>query len=329
MEIRRLHPNRNQLLGSDDLEAHRVAKADEMVGRCRRKPKASVKIELLVRRYFVRSAEIDDVLRPSTLRKGAGVFNPGIPRRSQLPVEIDAALPGSVSLQAPVCRSLRRPRDREHSRHRPVLRQSPRPRQLHHWIVAMARDRVRSRRKADRWNERHIKSLDRPQLLFETEAHITETRGRASPRRKIPVVIRNHVTKLGLPGNTKSNRRLGKIVGLLASSARLLETVLKLQAPARNYNARTRDLWPVSGDRAHRITAARRLLGQAGDGSSDHHNDQNAKMTKHPENSNWERLEPSIIAAQVACDRFLEFLHISRMIPAAISDGIVSVSKPC
>ena len=79
--------------------------------------------------------------------------------------------------------------------------------------------------------------------------------------------------------------------------------------------------------RARRITAARRLLRQAGDRSSDHHNDQNAEMTKHPENSNRERLEP--ISAQVACGCFREFLHISRMIPAAISDGIVSVSKPC
>src|SRR5271170_1328257 len=86
---------------SKRLETDGITEADRMTRDRRGKTEVAMKIQLLVRRNLVGRAEIDDVLRSSALRKCAGVFDIGVPRRSKLPIEVHAGLPGQVSLRAP------------------------------------------------------------------------------------------------------------------------------------------------------------------------------------------------------------------------------------
>ena len=60
-----------------------------------------MKIELLVRRRFVGRAEVDDVLRTAALRKGAGVFDVGVPGRRELTIKVDTCLAGQIAACAP------------------------------------------------------------------------------------------------------------------------------------------------------------------------------------------------------------------------------------
>ena len=74
-----------------------------MIGNSRRKAETKVTIELLMRRNLVRRTEIDLMLWTAALWECAGVFDVGIPRLRQLPVEVHAGLPGEIT-PWPLCR---------------------------------------------------------------------------------------------------------------------------------------------------------------------------------------------------------------------------------
>jgi hypothetical protein len=118
--------------GSNHLEAYRIAKADRVIGRCGRKTKAAMKVELLMRRRLVCRAEIDHVLGTAALGKGAGIFDVGVPGRRKLSVKIRTGLARQISPG-----SVRWPHQGEHSGSRPVFYQSTRPGQLDGRIIAM------------------------------------------------------------------------------------------------------------------------------------------------------------------------------------------------
>ena len=102
------------------------------MGRCGRKTKAAMKVQLLLRRRLVGRAEINHMLRTAALGERAGIFDVGVPGRRKLPVKIQTGLDRQISP-----RSLGWPHKGEHAGSRPVLCQRTRPGQLDGRIITM------------------------------------------------------------------------------------------------------------------------------------------------------------------------------------------------
>jgi hypothetical protein len=83
-----LHRRMGPSPGSKNLEAHRIANSDRVIGYCCRQTEIAIKIELLMRRNLVCYAEIDHVLRTTALGKGAGMLDVCVPGPRKLPVKI-------------------------------------------------------------------------------------------------------------------------------------------------------------------------------------------------------------------------------------------------
>ncbi len=156
----------------DKLKTHRIPNADRVVRRCGGKTEAGMEIELLMRRRFVGHTEINGVLRPAALGKSSGVFEVGVQRLQELPVQIKARLAGEIP---PACFGW--PQQGEHSRRRPVLADGVRPWQLYARIIAVTGDPPGARRQAYRGDQGEIETAAGwPKLGLEAKTHICESR---------------------------------------------------------------------------------------------------------------------------------------------------------
>ena len=240
------------LSGSNHLEPEGIAKADRVIGRCGRKTKAAMKVQLLMRRRLVCRAEINLMLRTTALGESAGIFDIGVPGRRKLPIKVQAGLARQIPPP-----SFGWPHKGEHSSSSPALCQQTRPRQLDGRIITMTGYQVRSRGKAHGRYERNVKSAScRPKLMFEAHGQITKTGGESGRGVVVKKVVRGRKTELGLAGDSKSHGCLWEIEAAFASIAGLLKPILKLQAATRDDDTRTCDLRPVCGNRVLRIGAA-------------------------------------------------------------------------
>ena len=77
----------------DASKLERIAKSNEVIHGCRGKPKAEVKVDLLIRRDFKSRPEMQEMLWSTSLRKVACVLEKTVPSIGNLPVEQKTGLP--------------------------------------------------------------------------------------------------------------------------------------------------------------------------------------------------------------------------------------------
>ena len=105
------------------------------------------------------------------------------------------------------------------------------------------------------------------QAVVKAQAHVGKSVGRSRRGVVIEEVVRDRKTKLSFVGDSKSHGCFWEIKGALAPVTGLLKSILKLQAPTGNDDARTCDLRPVCGNRGLRIGAASLSLRQESESS--------------------------------------------------------------
>src|SRR5580698_9963952 len=74
----------SRCMHSKCLKADGIADPDGVIWNRDGKAEATVKVELLARRYLVGGAEVDLMLRAATLGERTGIFDIGVPGLSQL-----------------------------------------------------------------------------------------------------------------------------------------------------------------------------------------------------------------------------------------------------
>src|SRR5579863_1794124 len=131
-------------------------------------------IELILGLHLIRNAEMQQVLRASALGKLAGIFDERIHGVRDLPIQEKSGLSGDVSTI-----NLGRPVQRELSGGGPIGGKLSRPWQLQPRIVSVARYRRGAGGDAEDGDDRHIESIRRSKLLFDSDGQIAKARSDA------------------------------------------------------------------------------------------------------------------------------------------------------
>lgn len=82
------------------LKLKRIAKPHEVIYRCRGKSESEMKVELLIGSDLDRRAQMQQILRTSTLGKVTAVFDKGVPSLSDLPIYEETRLTRQIAPRA-------------------------------------------------------------------------------------------------------------------------------------------------------------------------------------------------------------------------------------
>src|SRR6516162_179752 len=132
-----------------------ISNSDEASRCCMCQPHRRMEVDLVMRRELVGGSNMQQLSRAAALRDVGSIFDKGVPRYAQLPIEEHRQLARVVT--GPV---LGRPVGRELPRYGPVGRERARPGQLQPRVIAAARYATRSGREGQKRSQRQIEACE-------------------------------------------------------------------------------------------------------------------------------------------------------------------------